>query len=137
MMKLAAFIFAALLAGCATPSAQSIGEAVPTDYEAQVRAKIVDTFFDPGSIRDAEISEPFPVNSVFDGTTPIPRSGWAVCVKANAKNRMGGYTGRHPVLFLFEGGQITFTLDQGGGMTQVSHHCDRGQYRRIDLAAIP
>lgn len=44
-----------------------------------------DYFVDPYSIRDAEISNVVRLND---------QGLEAVCVKANAKNRMGGYTGR-------------------------------------------
>lgn len=124
------------LAGCAAPLAQDMGEQAPANYEAQIRARLVDDFVDPSSIRDAVISQPFPVNAVFDGVTPFPRSGWAVCLKANARNRMGGYTGRQPTLYLFQGGTVALMMNQGSeGFTQVSQHCERAIYRKLDIEA--
>ena len=133
----ALFILASVslaLSGCATPTAGDIADIKPSDYVEQIRSELANIFVDPASLKDTEISEPFPVNTVFDGITPIPRSGWAVCLKTNAKNRLGGYTGKHPVLFLFESGKLSMTLDQGGGWNQVSQHCDRGRYRPIKLS---
>ncbi|MBB3147737.1 hypothetical protein FHS21_004169 [Phyllobacterium trifolii] len=56
----------------------------PTDTErSQIVAAIRDTFPDPYSIRDAELSQML----AFD-------QGGFVCLYANSKNRFGGYSGR-------------------------------------------
>jgi len=63
------------------------------------------TFFDPYSIRDAEIAPPKralgPSLNEDGFTTP-----WVVCVKANAKNRMGAYTGRKVTALAVSGGKV-------------------------------
>jgi hypothetical protein len=78
----------ALLSGC-TPAVDHSGpiaNSVPAS--ASIKSQIVrdarDLLLDPYSIRDAEISN---VATFADGTQ-------GVCVKANAKNAIGGYTGR-------------------------------------------
>ncbi|WP_025036107.1 hypothetical protein [Bradyrhizobium sp. DOA9] len=87
------------LAGCqtsgeATPSANAAtAGAPPANYRQLAADYVKSSFKDPYSIRDAEIAPPKPgtgpsLNS--DGfTTP-----WVVCLRANAKNSMGAYTGR-------------------------------------------
>lgn len=77
----------------------SFAQATPAT--ASVKAQIVkdtrDFLVDPYSIRDAEISY-----VQFNN-----RSGlhW-VCVKANAKNRMGGYTGRQVIEVWVKDGKL-------------------------------
>ena len=72
----------------------------PTDYKMTIRKHVLRSFFDPYSIRDASISEPV-----------ISRmgkpDGWLVCLEANAKNRMGGYTGLSRTAYYIRlGGQL-------------------------------
>lgn len=78
---------AVLLAGCASLDQPNefIGP-YPHDYKTTIREHVLRSFFDPYSIRDASISEPVRSH------TGEP-NGWLVCLEANAKNRMGGYTG--------------------------------------------
>lgn len=80
------------LAGCQSSAElqQSIAQSTPPS--AGLKASIIhdarDYLADPYSIRDAEISN----------IQRNPKTGieW-VCVKANAKNAMGGYTGRQTI----------------------------------------
>lgn len=62
------------------------------DMKAQIVKGARDWLHDPYSVRDAEISY------VIQHPTG---SGLMVCVKANAKNAMGGYTGRKPTMVFF------------------------------------
>ncbi|MBL0937164.1 MAG: hypothetical protein IBJ07_20690 [Rhizobiaceae bacterium] len=105
-MKLAVIATLALvLAGCQSSAElqSSIDQAAPAP--ASVKAAIVrdtrDFLVDPYSIRDAEISY-MQLNA---------QSGlhW-VCVKANAKNRMGGYTGRQAIEVWVRNGQLAGNL---------------------------
>ncbi|WP_322883103.1 hypothetical protein U8C37_06680 [Sinorhizobium medicae] len=90
-MKSKLLIFAAALAlsGCVTQEQFDKVMASQRPPSAAEKAAIVsaarDYFVDPYSIRDAEISNVVRLND---------QGLEAVCVKANAKNRMGGYTGR-------------------------------------------
>lgn len=78
-------IVAVALTGCMTIDQVTLS-AKPAS--PQLRAQIVDAardvLFDPYSVRDAEISY----------LADLPGDTDAVCVKLNAKNRLGGYTGR-------------------------------------------
>lgn len=84
-----AAVIGVVTAGCQTAVPQSIANTQRPPSQA-LRATIVkaarDFVLDPYSIRDAEISNVVMVN-------PKARIE-AVCVKANAKNPYGGYTGR-------------------------------------------
>lgn len=95
----------------------------PTNYRPAVAAQIKSTFFDPYSIRDASISRPLYATAVHDGTNITPMSGWIVCVKANAKNRMGGYTGQEFSAFLFSGENIKTSLSGPEFSLQLDMHC--------------
>jgi hypothetical protein len=82
--------FATALSGCVTSEQVDRVMASQRPPSAAIKAAIVrdarDYLVDPYSVRDAEIS------NVMDAT-PDGKLQF-VCVKANAKNRMGGYTGR-------------------------------------------
>lgn len=77
-----------VLAGCmsnAEIKSSYLAQRPPTaDERAQILAGIRDSFVDPHSIEDAEIS-----NVVQDST-----GRHAACVYLNARNRLGGYTGK-------------------------------------------
>lgn len=98
-----ACLYLATLAGACTNTAVSGPEAaqpLPADYRARVAAKVRETFFDPYSIRDASISDPIAGQAILG---PVQ----TVCVRANAKNRMGGYTGLKETAFTFLNGNLS------------------------------
>lgn len=133
MLKAFSIVGAALLvAGCsATTSAPKQSAAAgppPSGYRAAVLSSAKQTFFDPYSVRDAQISQPLYASAVFDGVTPIPRKGWIVCVSANAKNRMGAYTGIQPSVFLFQGETVVLTLSGPAYAGQLADHCRSAVY---------
>ncbi|MBX5249972.1 hypothetical protein HJC03_06095 [Rhizobium sp. NLR4b] len=87
--------------GCQTAVPQSIADTQRPPSKA-VRATIVkaarDFVLDPYSIRDAEISNVV----LFNPQARIE----AVCVKANAKNGYGGYSGKQATSVSLRGGMI-------------------------------
>lgn len=98
----------AIITGCQTPQEMqtAINEATPAS--ASVKAAIVkdarDYLVDPYSVRDAEIS--------YMQFNKHSRLHW-LCVKANAKNRMGGYSGRQAVEVWIRKGQLAGNLPNG------------------------
>lgn len=90
---------AMFLTGCAARISEVEAGPRPHNYKATLKAYIVQTFFDPYSMRSVAISEPVPGRMVF-------QEGWIVCLQANAKNRMGGYVGVQRTAYLFQGDQI-------------------------------
>jgi hypothetical protein len=119
--ELLAFAAAALVSACASPTqappgppaAQAATADLPANYRAVVAARVRETFFDPYSIRDASISAPIAGQSFLG---PV----MTICVRANAKNRMGAYIGAKPTSFVFRGGQLTATDSEYAGMTCAS-----------------
>lgn len=90
---------AVALAGCQTDGGGTVAAvgapaaAPPANYRHLAAEHVKSSFKDPYTIRDAEIAAPKPGSGPSlnaDGfTTP-----WVVCIRANAKNSMGAYTGR-------------------------------------------
>lgn len=91
--KVIALSLLALAAGCQTAAQQIEAQTPPT---ADVRRQIVEgakkIAYDPYSIRDAEISNMVPYHKPGE---------FVVCVKANAKNLYGAYTGQQGTLIGF------------------------------------
>lgn len=101
MRSLAIVLTAFIVAGCQTSAElqASIDQAkpVPASIQAEIVNAARDYLVDPYSVRDAEISY-MQLNK---------HSGlYWLCVKANSKNRMGGYVGRQAVEITVRDGKI-------------------------------
>lgn len=102
------------LFGCETQPAENYSGAIAAAVPASpsIKAQIVrdarDLLVDPYSIRDAAISD---VATFTNGTQ-------GVCVKANTKNKMGGYSGRQTMAITIRNGQLS-------GNTMNSPLCTR------------
>lgn len=103
-----------LLAGCANTTDLATGTTPPppANYRQMTKDKILSTFKDPYSIRDAQIAAP-----QWDSTPlPLPNGMWAagvwaVCVKANAKNSFGAYAGASYSAIVFIDGKVDSLQD--------------------------
>lgn len=104
---------AGLLAGCAgTPPnapesathARAAEPAAPTpaDYRKATAGALRATLKDPGSVRSPQISPPGPtlLGAARGGPTAT------VCVRMNAKNSFGGYTGIQDTAVVFQHGAV-------------------------------
>lgn len=93
------------LSGCQTQAELQAAMVEAKPAPASVKSAIVsdarDYLVDPYSVRDAEISY-----MQFNKHSGLH---W-ICVKANSKNRMGGYTGRQAVEVLVRNGQLAGNL---------------------------
>ncbi|SFB36643.1 hypothetical protein SAMN03159496_03143 [Rhizobium sp. NFR07] len=79
----------------------------PTAAEKAAIVKYIkETFYDPYSIRDASIS---------NALTLLDTGYRAICVRFNAKNRMGGYVGMTPTSVRFKGGKVESALQDAPG----------------------
>lgn len=106
-----------VLSACAgTPPSESEIGSYPTAYKAIAKEHLRVSLIDPYSVRDAQIAPPKPGQIHIAGTLRH-ESGWAVCFRANAKNRMGGYTGNKPMVILIRNNQVL-------GSNQDSDHYD-------------
>ncbi|WP_426232347.1 hypothetical protein [Pararhizobium sp. DWP3-4] len=93
------------ISGCQSSTELQTAVEQATPVPSSVKAAIVkdarDYLVDPYSVRDAEISY-----MQFNKHSGLH---W-VCVKANAKNRMGGYSGRQAVEVWVRNGQLAGNL---------------------------
>lgn len=80
---------------------------IASNYKTQVLALQRASLFDPYSVRDAYISYPL---AMTDGNK---KPFWLVCVKENAKNRFGAYTGEQAGGYSFDSNGITNTITYG------------------------
>lgn len=87
-----AMIVTVMLAGCQTDSAAPVASVTPPDARAAVLANKGRLWKDPDSIKNASITAPRRHDP------GLIAAMWHVCVRANAKNAFGGYTGEKDML---------------------------------------
>jgi len=89
------------LAGCQTDGSGSVAQTPPPDAKAVILAAKGSLFKDPDSIKGASITAPR--RHTAGGLIPPM---WHVCVRTNAKNAFGGYTGEKDMLIgIYEDGR--------------------------------
>lgn len=104
-ITLALITVALCVAGCARNAENrsisgDTSAAVPSNYRDLVSSAMRSSLKDPYSVRDAQISEPTQMwVGLFNGGT-MP----TVCVRLNAKNSFGAYTGVQTQVFMFRNG---------------------------------
>lgn len=105
------------LAGCQTDGATSVAAASadagppPANYRQIATAYVKSSFKDPYTIRDAEIAAPVPGRGPSLNADGF-KTPWVVCVKANAKNAMGAYTGRKVTALAVSGERVVNSWDE-------------------------
>ena len=92
------FMTAISLAACVKPDASMIGP-YPKNYRLIIKDYVEKSFYDPYSLKSVSISEPASGHIMM-------QQGWVVCLQANAKNRMGGYTGIKFTAFLINNDSV-------------------------------
>lgn len=116
-----------LVAGCTATSSQppQSAEPMPTPEAVSqaVRVYVRESFFDPYSVRDAQISQP-----AWQGALQLGSGeGWTVCLRANVKNRMGGYTGLRDTALTIRAGKVVASLDD------AAYFCRAVSYQPFQL----
>jgi hypothetical protein len=98
-----------LVGACASaPTGQELAAAdvgpLPSNYEQLVKDNFATSLFDPYSAVYSFTQTPFRgyAGNAVDGA----KIGWIVCGTVNAKNRMGGYVGARPFLFVISNGAV-------------------------------
>lgn len=83
------------LAGCQTDGAAVAAQAgpAPANYRQLAAEHVRTSFKDPYTIRDAEIAAPKPGSGPSLNADGF-KTPWVICMRANAKNALGAYTGR-------------------------------------------
>lgn len=120
-----------LLAGCMTTVPKTVGDAgittpAPGNWREAARKGARKALFDPYTARDVEIAAPVPASMVFDGGTLIPHKGWMICMRANAKNRFGAYTGQQLTgMLIEENGEVETIVT---APVAAAEHCAGAKY---------
>ena len=129
-MRAAVLLGALALAGCQSAggpvATTTAAEPPPANYREIIAAHVRETFFDPYTVRDAAIAPPKTGQLSRTDAIAIER-GWIVCVKANARNRMGGYIGNRPTAYLIRGGKVV-TSHTGIEHYEVRSNCADAAY---------
>jgi hypothetical protein len=139
LVVLAIAAVAILLADCAgSGSRREEREArinlVPENYKTDILAALHAYVADPTNIRDAYISEPA-IKPVAGG-----QNRYVACVRFNAKNSDGRYTGSRDIVAIFAAGRFDQFLDQtllanqpnqSGSATIVKDTCGQADYKRF------
>jgi hypothetical protein len=105
---------AMMLSGCVeTGPATSVEPQTspPANYRSLALSYARQSYVDPYSIRDASISQPLQVGYGLTGQQMV----WVVCIRANARNRMGGYTGIQETVVAFSGNSVDASRSGGAG----------------------
>jgi hypothetical protein len=91
---------------------QIVAKAVPPDYKRVIVEALRRELKDPYSVRDPEITDPAPgFIGILNGG-----QGVVVCVRLNAKNSFGAYTGRTTWGFAFREGMIVAQWPEGNSL---------------------
>ena len=99
-----------VLSGCVSnPQLTAETGPFPTRYRELAKEYLRRTLFDPYSVRDAEIAEPAVKASIY---LLDPAPAWTICVRLNAKNRMGAYTGMSEDALLVRGDRVIISLNE-------------------------
>ena len=97
-----------LLAACeVTPEQREASGPAPANFRELTLEHLRNSLLDPYTVRDAEIAHPTLKPSWVLGDPP----GWVVCWRANAKKRMGGYTGITESRVLIRNGRVVSSDD--------------------------
>jgi hypothetical protein len=129
--------FGLFQAGCATTPPQA-SEPPPANYREIIARHVRESFLDPYSIRDASIAPPKPGQLSRSDAIAVEQ-GYIVCFRANAKNRVGGYTGMKTTAFLVRGGAVV-TSHTGDDHYEVRTSCGGVAYesfREVEMTGEP
>jgi hypothetical protein len=130
-----AFAVAMALAGCGSSRSREEREARinvhPDNYRADLLAALHTYVSDPTNIRDAYLSDP--------AIKPLGNQNrYLACVRFNAKNSDGRYTGNKDLLAIFVAGRFDQFVDlqqnpanQSSQATAMKELCAQADYKRF------
>jgi hypothetical protein len=126
---------AVALAGCGSSRSREEREArinvYPDNYRADLQAGLHAYVIDPTNIRDAYVSDP--------AIKPLgAQNRYVACVRYNAKNSDGRYTGSKDVLAIFLSGRFDQFVElqlnpanQSSQATAMKELCAQAEYKRF------
>lgn len=104
-------------------------EPLPVNYREIVATHVRNSFIDPYSIRDASLTSPVPGELYVERVVGAYEKGWLVCLKANAKNRSGGYSGQMQTVMILRGGTVVNSLSGPNIQLVADRKCDKSLYQ--------
>ncbi|MFI4982097.1 MAG: hypothetical protein ACHQIO_17250, partial [Nevskiales bacterium] len=132
---LVALALAVALAGCGSSRSREEREArinvYPDNYRADLQAALHAYVIDPTNIRDAFVSDP--------AIKPLgTQNRYVACLRYNAKNSDGRYTGSKDVLAIFVSGRFDQFVDlqlnpanSSSQATAMKELCAQADYKRF------
>ena len=101
----------------------------PNRYREIAAEYLRKTLFDPYTVRDAQISRPKMGRLFVEGSLGRYEPGWLLCFRANAKNRMGAYTGVSDTALVIRDERVLASLsDPSHSHYLVKRTCDAEPY---------
>ena len=89
------------------------------------------SLFDPYSARDFHVARPKIGQVLVEGTVTY-ETGWVVCYRGNAKNRMGAYTGATEAVLLIRGDRA-ITSNSKPEHYEIRTYCKDVTYEPLSL----
>ena len=129
----AAMLGAGLLAltNCATAPTETNAGPYPAKYREITREHLRTSLFDPYSARDFHEAPP-KIGQVLVAGTVTYETGWVVCYRGNAKNRMGAYTGATEAVLLIRGDRA-ITSNSKPEHYEIRTYCKDVTYEPLSL----
>lgn len=127
----AAALVAVTTSGCATPPSSENAGPEPLNYREVARSYLRTSLIDPYSVRDLQIAPPR-VGQVYVEGTFKHANGWAVCYRANAKNRMGAYAGLKEAVILIRDEKVVASTEQANHY-DIRTNCAGAKYEPLAL----
>lgn len=129
-----AALLAVALCGCSTGRSRGDREtrlnAYPDNYKADLLGAMHAYLTDPTEIRDAYVTDP--------AIKPVGQQNrYAACLRFNAKNSDGRYTGSRDIMAVFVAGRFDQFIDQSTVASQPSlettlkEQCGQAEYKRF------
>jgi hypothetical protein len=120
------------LVGCTTAPSGADAGPYPARYREIAQSHLKTTLFDPYSARDFQVASPKVGQMNIPGTFSI-ETGWLVCYRGNAKNRMGAYTGVKDSAMLIRNDNV-ITSNEDPNHYEVRTNCRDVKYEPISLS---
>jgi hypothetical protein len=119
------------LAACASaPTPENAGPP-PANYREITKDYLRSYLVDPYSARDVQVAPPR-IGQVYREGTFQHATGWAVCYRANAKNRMGGYTGMKDAVLLIHENRV-LASNEAANHYDIRTNCADAKYEPLLL----
>lgn len=136
IVTLAAILLSATLSGCVTTQASRADAetdvwkaslpaqgadygAYPNQYQEIIKGYMAETLKDPDSAKYADFTLPRQEHVITNAPMKQAAYGYSSCVKVNAKNSYGGYTGSQLHWFFIKDGAVVRSQNASRGRSMI------------------